>query len=220
MKPWIGLLLLALVACVPSNNPNVGVGVEKVSFYPLETGLEWTYLPLGDRTTDPPYRLIVQGPGTFLNQTVQRVRLSGRGQEQVFYRQVNENGVSLLGYDQIISNSRVEFNPPMLEYPAQNLLAVGYSWSGRSELDSYFVTNGQRQTILRGSISYTYTVTAQEELRVPAGTFRAFKINKRASFLRPNQPTPEVSQWEIWFVPNVGEIRSENGLLMVERNFK
>ncbi|AEB12773.1 hypothetical protein [Marinithermus hydrothermalis] len=217
MKRALLALFVLLAACAPAPTtaPEATLRVEgPVGFYPARAGLEWVYLPQGDRLDDPPYRLQVLGPTAWNGVNAVQYRFSGRGQERLYYRQVSADGVRLLGFEEVISASRVTFDPPLLEYPPQALLEVGYRWGGRTRVRSVFVLPSGVEEQARFDLEYTFTVIGKGEVRVPAGVFEAYMIR-----FSGRSSDGETSEYEAWFVPHLGEVRTREGLLLVRRNF-
>ena len=212
---FLGLfLLLAACAPVPSTLPSAEARIEgPVAFYPHATGLAWRYLPEGLPLDAPGYTLRVEGLGSFEGVSGIRYRFFGRGQDRVYYRQVGEFGVKLLGYEEKITLSRLEFDPPFVEYPPAALLDVGYRWGGQSRVKSYFVLPSGVEKQAELSLDYRFEVLARRRVEVPAGSFEAYVIRFSAKSRR------ESVESEIWFVPHVGEVRTREGLLLVGKNF-
>ena len=218
MRLRIGLLLAAaalLAACAPTTEPGSAEArvTGPVSFYPRETGLAWKYLPEGLPLDSPGYVLKVEGLGSFLGETTLRFRFTGRGQDRVFHRQVGDLGVRLVGYEELITLSRVEFHPAFMEYPPESLLAVGYRWGGRTTIHSYFALPQGTEEQTRIVMNYSFEVMDHREVTVPAGRFKAYIIAFRA------QSEKETLESEIWFAPHVGELRTREGLLLIGKNF-
>ncbi|MBI5812128.1 MAG: hypothetical protein HZB27_05875 [Meiothermus silvanus] len=214
---WAVSLLVALAACAPSATTPSTVQARidtPVSFYPSEVGLEWTYQPQGARSNEPPYKLSALGTGSFAGEAALRFRFSGRGQDRIYYRRIGPDGVQLLGFEENITQTRVRFNPPMQEYPPQGNLKVGATWGGKTRfVTTLTVQNNAR--IAEDSLEYSYTAAGESEFSTAAGKFRGYRIN-----LDLKDSAGQVERYEIWFVPNVGEVRTREGLLLVERNFK
>jgi len=212
----LGLLVLLLAACAPAPSgprPAEARFEGPVSFYPHETGLQWRYLPEGVPLDAPSYTLRVEGLGSFVGVPGIQFRFFGRGQDRVYYRQFGDFGVKLLGYEEKITLSRVEFNPPFLEYPPASVLAVGYRWGGRSRVKSYFVLPNGVEKQAELDLDYRFEVLAKRKVSVPAGIFDAYVIRFSA------QSGDERIESELWFVPYVGEVRTREGLVLIERNF-
>jgi hypothetical protein len=77
------------------------------------------------------------------------------------------------------------FNPEIRwEWP----LAVGKTWTSVHEMTQYLPPRSV-------SVTYTFQVEAHEDVTVPAGTFKAYRLTSRNSF-------GEVEQ--IWTVPSLG----------------
>ncbi|AFV77000.1 hypothetical protein YIM1640_18390 [Thermus oshimai] len=211
MKRYLMPLLLVLAACAPRVG-EAGPTLEgPVGFYPALTGLEWVYLPEGESLSAPPYRLKVEGPGVLGGEEALRFRSFGRGEDRVYFRQVKE-GVRLLGFQE--PSARVTFTPPLLEYPPEGLLQVGYRWGGRTEVKVELLAPSGREPLASGALSYTMEVLESREVRVPAGTFRVFRI--RQSF----KDERGEALYEVWFAPGVGEVRTREGRVLLERNFR
>lgn len=203
-----------LASCAPrvSEPPTPVTGTVRAEpgFYPSETGFAWTYLPEGAKSGDPAYVMSVTGPGILAGNTATRFVFRGRGQERIFYRQIDASGSWLLGIEEVLSKTKVTFNPPIKEYPSPAEMKVGAQWGGETQTS---IEGGKEP--LSFPTSYTFTVTGEKQVEVPAGKFDAFTIQFFAS--APEQ-SPE--QYEIWFVPKVGEVRTREGLLLTEWSFK
>lgn len=211
----IALLLLTLAGCAPSVSRAATARVSgPVAFYPHQTGLSWRYLPTGSLLNTPRYTLIIDGPTYWQGRSVLRFSFSGRGQERDYYREIGPGGVWLSGFAEPVSNSRVTFSPPLEEYPPAASLAPGFSWSGKTkETTTYTSPDGNEQVQVL-ELDYTYTVRRTRTVRVPAGTFMAYIIQFQVTDLKGQK-----KQSEIWFVPHMGEVRTQSSLVLVEHNF-
>lgn len=207
-------LALALSACAPQviQAPEARPLLEEKGFYPALPGLEWVYVPEGEALSSPPYRLRVEGPALYEGQEALRFRSQGRGEDRVYYRQVGPFGVRLLGFQD--PSARVAFTPPLLEYPPEALLAVGYRWGGATEVRVELLTPSGREPLAQGRLSYQMEVLEEREVQVPAGTFRVFRIRQSYQDARSQDVR------EVWFAPRVGEVRTREGRILVERNFR
>lgn len=214
MKRYLMALALALAACAPqvTQAPEARPLLEEKAFYPALPGLEWVYLPEGEPLSSPPYRLRVEGPALYEGQEALRFRFQGRGEDRVYYRQVGAFGVRLLGFQD--PSARVVFTPPLLEYPPEALLAVGYRWGGTTEVRVELLTPSSREPLAQGRLGYQMEVLEEREVRVPAGAFRVFRIRQVYQDARSQDVR------EVWFAPRVGEVRTREGRLLVERNFR
>lgn len=206
--------LLLLVACAPqvTQAPEARPLLEEAAFYPATTGLEWVYLPEGEALSAPPYRVRAEGPAVFEGQEALRFRSFGRGEDRLYYRQVGPFGVRLLGFQD--PSARVVFTPPLLEYPPEALLAVGYRWGGTTEVRVELLAPGGQEPLARGALNYTMEVLETREVGLPAGTFRVFRIRQTY------QDDQGRDVREVWFTPRVGEVRTREGRILVERNFR
>ncbi len=211
-----GLLTALLAACAPqvsTPGPAEARVQGPVGFYPHATGLAWTYLPEGLPLDAPKYELRVEGAGSFEGKPGIKYRFFGRGQDRDYYRSVGPFGVKLLGYEERITLSRVEFDPPFVEYPAPALLEVGARWGGRTRVSSFFVLPKGIEKQATLDLDYRFEVVGNKTVEVPAGSFEAFVIR----FFAKSQK--EAIRSELWFVPHVGEVRTREGLVLVGKNF-
>lgn len=222
MKRLTPLLLIGLLgACVPQANnpvpnpvPNTRID-SPVAFYPVQVGLEWTYLPENSAPTGPGYKLSIAGQTSFANQVVYRYTLAGLGKAREFYRQVDASGVRLLGYLDIPTNITMRFDPPIQEYPPSSNLTVGARWGGLSRYSATLTVDGKSTPYGEGSFEYTYTVLGRSTVRVFDNAYDVLRI---ALERRPT--SGDIERAEVWFVPNVGEIRTQEGLQLLGKNFK
>ncbi len=185
-----------------------------VEFYPHNIGIYWIYLPQTDPPDYPTFKLSVLGPGQWGREHAIQMRFIGRGQERIYFRRFSKAGVELLGFKEQITLTRVSFDPPMLEYPPAELLRPGYRWGGRTVTQSVFVLpkGEQKQATLR--LQYSYEVKGKSRVEVPAGLFNAYVIELTVTDDKGNQTLQE-----IWFVPHVGEVRTREGLVLIEKSF-
>lgn len=220
MKRLLLLTLLVLVgACAPqqttqSEEPTLPRVQGPVDFYPHSIGIFWIYLPQGDPIDYPKYRLSVLGPGQWDRQPAVQERFSGRGQERIYFRRYSEAGVELLGFKEQITLTKVSFNPPMLEYPPEELLRPGYRWGGRSVTSSVFQLPSGNMEQATLTIDYNFEVKGKSRVEVPAGLFEAYVIELTVTDSKGNKTIQE-----IWFVPHVGEVRTREGLLLIQKSF-
>ncbi len=206
-------LALLLAACAPqvTQAPKAQPLLQETAFYPATTGLEWVYVPEGEALSSPPYRVRVEGPALYEGQEAVRFRSFGRGEDRVYYRQVGAFGVRLLGFQD--PSARVVFTPPILEYPPEALLAPGHRWGGKVTVRVELLTPGGREPLAQGSLGYAMEVLEEREVRLPAGVFRVYRIRQVYQDERGQDAR------EVWFVPKVGEVRTREGRVLVEKNF-
>ncbi len=213
MNRYLMALALLLAACAPqaTQAPEARPLLRETAFYPATTGLEWVYVPEGETLSSPPYRVRVEGPALYEGQEAVRFRSFGRGEDRVYYRQVGAFGVRLLGFQD--PSARVVFTPPILEYPPEVLLAAGYRWGGRVTVRVELLTPGGREPLAQGDLGYTMEVLEKREVRLPAGVFPVYRIRQTYQDERSQDAR------EVWFSPGVGEVRTREGRLLVEKNF-
>ncbi|MDT7909787.1 hypothetical protein [Thermus sp.] len=214
MRRYLMALALALAACAPqvTQAPEARPLLEEKAFYPASTGLEWVYVPEGEPISSPPYRMRVEGPAAYEGQEALRFRVFGRGEDRTYFRQVGAFGVRLLGFQE--PSARVVFSPPLLEYPPEALLAPGQRWGGSTEVRVELLTPSGREPLAQGTLAYEMEVLEEREVRVPAGTFRIYRIRQTFRDSRSQDIR------EVWFAPRVGEVRTREGRILVERNFR
>ncbi|MFN4071508.1 MAG: hypothetical protein ACK4HT_08190 [Thermus caldifontis] len=213
MRRSLMALTLLLSACAPqaTQAPEARPFLRETGFYPATTGLEWVYVPEGEALSTPPYRVRVEGPALYEGQEALRYRSYGRGEDRVYYRQVGAFGVRLLGFQD--PSARVVFTPPILEYPPEALLSPGYRWGGKVTVRVELLTPGGREPLAQGGLGYSMEVLEEREVRLPAGVFRVYRIRQVYQDERGQDAR------EVWFVPRVGEVRTREGRILVEKNF-
>ncbi|MCS7058168.1 MAG: hypothetical protein NZL94_04745 [Meiothermus sp.] len=218
--------LLLLTACAPrSSSPPLNTAIIQgpVDFYPSQPGLDWVYLPLRASTSDPPLRLSVIGPASFEGQPAIRYRLSGRGLERSYYRQVDAGGVRLLGIEDYDRIQVARYTPPIQEYPPEASFAVGARWGGQTREVIELRVNNQTTRVSDRVLEYTYTVLGRSNVSVPAGNFEVYRIG--VEYRDPRNPSLR-ENFEVWFFPGVGEVftsmnfTEQGGLALVGRNFR
>jgi hypothetical protein len=218
-SPLLPAMLLCglLASCVPAQKtaqqPNVSAStnVSKVSFYPSQAGLSWTYLPDGEPQGGVPYLTRALGPSIFGSTEAQAFNLSGRGADQTSYRLVSAQGVQLLGFRK--PGLSVRLDPPWQEAPAETAWKIGLAWQGESNIT---VQSDDGKTNVSGKVNYNYRVLDQRSVNIGGQTYKVWVINR--------QITDTVgglfpASQEQWFAPFVGDVRTPEGLLLIGRNF-
>ncbi|GHG09066.1 hypothetical protein GCM10017783_22090 [Deinococcus piscis] len=214
----LGLTLLGgtLVACAPAQTaaPEVRAtpSVDRVSFYPSQPGLIWTYLPQGEPANRTPYVLRSLGPTIFKGQTVSAFALTGRGAEQTWYRQVSAAGVDLLGFTK--PGVLVNLEPAWRELPAVSDLRVGASWQGTTNVT--VMDTEKNQVVRSGKLEYRYDIQDRRQITAPGGTHDVFVITRRVSDDLGGL-FPAVQQ--MYYAPYTGEVRTYEDLLLTGQNY-
>ncbi|WP_110885526.1 hypothetical protein [Deinococcus yavapaiensis] len=210
-------LLLALGACVPRQaetppTATASTTPSTASFYPLETGLSWSYLPEGEALTRERYVLSVTGPTLLGNDAATGYRFFGRGVDRSLYRQVNGQGQFLLGFS--LPGLLVTLTPPMREYPAPSEWRAGLVWSG--DMTVRVLQDGKVQH--ESKAEYRFTVLEQRTVTLPSGERRdVWVVNRQIVETGAGNLFPASS--ELWFAPYIGEVRTPESLLQVGRNY-
>jgi hypothetical protein len=205
-----------LAACAPTQQAQqapvtANTSVSRVSFYPDQAGLSWTYLPDGDTQSGQPYTLRALGPTLFGSSQAQAFNLSGRGADQTSYRLISAQGVQLLGFRK--PGLSVRLDPPWQEALSEGAWKIGLAWKGESNIA---VQSDDGKTNVSGKVNYSYRVLDQRSVSIGGQNYRVWVVNR--------QITDTVgglfpASQEEWFMPYVGDVRTPEGLLLTGRNF-
>jgi len=221
MRRTIFFLCFVLIfsACAPARDEG-GVEIqqlsEPVSFFPQEAGATWHYLPSGSSLSAPKVIQEVEGPTVVDGELWIVTHLEGMGLDNRWFRQYRPDGVFLLKEQR--PGQEVAYDPPLQEFPAESQFRVGANWGGDTRADVYFPAAqpaNQRQSYI---VDYRYTVVDQREVRLQVGTYQAFVIDFVARFLDSERNVIDSQKLTTWFVPNVGEIKTENDFFLVATN--
>jgi hypothetical protein len=227
---FVLLFIAGLVtSCAPGATSAKPVEVEQfsgqVSYYPHESGASWAYLGQGEPLDAPRFVYTVEGP-TIVNEEIWVVTSAvGKGLEIAWYRQYRPDGVFLLR--ELRPGTEINYNPPLQEMPAEGALRVGATWGGETTVDIYFpeAKRPEDQRLTR-TFNYNYTVVEERKsINLPAGDFDAFVIDfvartyDEAGNEVPCSGTGECKQ-TVYFSPNIGEVRTENGYFLVQTNVR
>jgi hypothetical protein len=220
-KTLLPLLVLSvtLLACVPTQEPTKppkppvesGVVGGQTSFYPNAAGLSWLYIKDSVSADAPKYKLEILGPSLFHGRTLTAIRFVGNASDQTYFREFSSGGVKLYGFS-ISQTGDVTFEPAIQEYPAQNDLKIGATWGGETTVTEPNLADPTKPKSYK--ISYIYTVLARQQFKVAEQVYDTFRI----AFESVTSPTQRLTQ-TIHFTPNVGEVRTKEGLLLLGKNF-
>ena len=220
-KTLLPLLVLsvALFGCVPNQEPakppkppvESGVVGGKTSFYPSEAGLTWQYIKESNSADAPKYKLEILGPSLFHGKTLTAIRFVGNASDQTYFKEFSSGGVKYYGFS-ISQTGDVTFNPPIQEYPAANELKLGATWGGETTVTEPNLADPSKPKSYK--ISYTYTVLARQQFKVADQVYDTLRIVLEV-ISGPNQRSTQT----IHFTPNVGEVRTKEGLLLLGKNF-
>ncbi len=212
-------LILLLTACTPvetTEKVEVVQLTDSVSYYPHEVGANWKYLANGVSVADSPVVSSVLGPTVVEGDIWIATDLVGQGIQNTWFRQYRADGVYLLKEER--PGQIVSYDPPLKEFPTANSLRVGTTWGGNTTTSIFWPDAKPDNQYKKIEVRYDYTVVDKRTVTVPAGQFEAFVINFVASVSdNLNLTNPEEKQ-ETWFVPYIGEIRTENKFFLLETN--
>jgi hypothetical protein len=208
-----------LVACAPAADPEPTssgtVLTGTVAYDPATTGATWTYLPNGATLEDAPVVITALGP-TVLDGSVREAwRMTGRGFDVTWFRERGPGGRYLVREER--PGTEIVFDPPILELPSTPL-QVGDIWTGSTQATVTFpdAAPDNRTSTLR--VDWSTTVVDRRTVSVPAGTFDAFVLNFVTRTFDDQGTVVEQLTQESWFVPYVGEVRTENALFLASSN--
>jgi hypothetical protein len=212
-------LSVTLLACVPTQEPTKppkppvesGVVGGETSFYPNAAGLIWQYIKESTSADAPKYKLEILGPSLFHGRTLTAIRFVGNASDQTYFREFSSTGVKLHGFS-ISQTGDVTFDPAIQEYPAQSELKIGATWGGQTLVTEPNLADPSKPKSYK--ISYTYTVLARQQFKVAEQIYDTYRI----AYEVISSPTQRSTQ-TIHFTPNIGEVRTKEGLLLLGKNF-
>lgn len=208
--------LLMLGACAPRQQVQLPAqaqartAIRSASFYPDSAGMQWTYIPENEASSDP-YTLQALGQSLFGASQVQATQLKGRGAQQTWYRQTSDAGQRLLGFSK--PGVVVTLTPSLPEYPAASALGLGATWSGSSKVS---VRAEDGRLLQSGTVTALYKVLEQRQVTVNKQSYTVWVISRQ---MNDDLGSLFPASQSIWFTPYVGEVRTAEGLLLMGRNF-
>lgn len=214
----LGLLLVLLSACAPAGQQQVTVQqlTQPVSYYPHQTGAHWEYLPDGAKLTDPRLVSDVEGPTVLDGQVWIAWHIQGRGLDVTRYRQYRDDGVYLGRENKL--GTVINFDPPIHEFPAAADMRVGATWSGDTKVD-VVATDGSTKSASKSlNVHYVYTVVDQRKVTMAAGSFDVYVVSFTTRTMDANAKVTNQLTQQFWFTPYVGEVRDENGNVLIASN--
>ena len=212
---------MVLTACVPSSTRDTTVvGAQtlgqRTSFFPQEPGTLWQYLPEGSTLSGLPVVRTVEGPRVVNGERYVMYHSLGRGMDVRSYRQITRDGVFLVRQEG--PGYVLELSPPIQEYPAPDLLGVGHTWQGSSSARIRFAEALNGQNTQTFTTNYSYTVVDKRRVQTNIGQFEVFVINIESQRLDADGIVTETLNQERWFTPYVGDIKTEQDMLLVASN--
>lgn len=217
----VTLALASFTACAPSTEEGEAEGRTEptgpLSYVPTETGAAWAYLPNGAPLSDPRMTVTVEGPTVLDGNVVTAWHQVGRGFDVTYYRRHDEEGTFLVREER--PGTILTFDPPIRELPS-GPLRVGETWSGETTATLRFpeaeATN-RRQEL---DIQWVTTVVDRRTVDVVAGEFEVFVLNFTSRTTDEDGDVVDELTQETWFSPYLGEVRTENGFVLVESNLQ
>jgi hypothetical protein len=211
MLKYTLLLLVLLTACVqpPAARFNVQTVASEPSFYPHEAGLTWEYLEAGKQRDALRIKKDSLGVSSVGGKTYHVSRLYGRGFNTSYFETYGDNGVFLAREDR--PGAVLVYNPPIQTLPPETNFTVGHSWSGTTQTSIYYTEGDTEPTLV--TLNYRYSIIDKRQLLIEGKPFETFIISVRLEQTLDNQ-TDAVDQ-EIWFTPYRGELKTKDGLYLI-----
>jgi hypothetical protein len=179
------IVLLALIstASILPGKPVRQVGPEpELLYFPMTVGTEWEYIDDGSK---PKYVITnVERAGEASLVTVGTYQSNGKTTQHAYTVEVSRTGIR----ETLNFHRKIEPPAPWLKLPR----AKGDRW------ESPFSIDGDRRA------DYVMTVLGVEEVTVPAGTFKAIRVEQVST----DFVTKTVNQTiTTWYAPGVGPVR-------------
>ncbi len=215
----VPLMLLFLAACAPSageKKVTVQQLTKPISYFPHQTGAHWEYLPDGAKLSDPRLTEDVEGPTVIDGQVWIAWHLQGRGIDATRYRQYKSDGVYLGRENKL--GTVIDFNPPIQEFPAQAQMRVGAEWAGDTTVKVVATNADNKSQSKTLHVHYVYTIVDKRQVTVAAGTFQVYVINFTTRTTDSSGKVTGTLTQQFWFSPFVGEVRDENGNVLIASN--
>lgn len=188
-----------------------------VSYVPTATGASWSYLPNGAPLSDPRVNVTVEGPTVLDGDVVTTWRQVGRGFDVRYFREHTDEGTFLLREER--PGTIITFDPPIRELPP-GPLRVGATWSGETTATLRFPEAEEAQRSEQLEVQWVHTVVDRRTVDVVAGEFEAFVLNFTSRSVNDEGEVVDELTQETWFSPYLGEVRTENGFVLVESNLR
>ncbi|MEJ2287916.1 MAG: hypothetical protein P8Y02_04575 [Deinococcales bacterium] len=211
-------LLFVLGACAPTSEKQVTVQqlTKPISYYPHQTGAHWEYLPDGAKLSDPRLVVDVEGPTVLDGQVWIAWHTQGRGLDVTRYRQYKSDGVYLGRENKL--GTIINFDPPIKEFPAEGGLRVGATWDGDTTVHVQATGGDNSQAAKTLQVHYVYTVVDKRTVTLAAGSFDVSVVSFTTRTLDKNANVTSKLTQQFWFTPNIGEVRDENGNVLIASN--
>ena len=219
------LLTLFLGACAPGiDNPGrveIDLPVSDVSYHPFDTvGLERVYLEANARLDKPPLRESVEGERVVNGELLQTVRFYGRGDESISLYAHAEGFLELHRQDSRgLIDTITTYSPPVKYLP--DVLEVGRAWGGEATERWYQQRRGEVTALGDIELTYEFTVVGKRTYEIDdqqdPKRFETYVISARE--LRNDQGALSKKNYEFWYTPFVGVVRTRDGKFLVDRNF-
>ena len=215
------VLLGLLAACAPSATEGGPAAQSEtqvtgpVQYFPSATGARWSYLPDGAQLSEPLLVTTVLGPTVLDGQIHTAWRSYGRGLDVRHFRTHGPDGTFLVREER--PGTVIEFDPPIRELPGDPL-RVGQSWTGQTVATVTFPEAEAERRTQQLTVDWNITVVDRRTVDVVAGEFEVFVLNFTSRSMDEAGNTVEELNQETWFSPYLGQVRTENGMSLVESN--
>lgn len=212
------LALFVLSSCAPTAGSEERVEVqqltEPITYYPFQTGAAWQYLRDGDRLSDPRASTVIDGPTIVDSEVWVSFTKTRPGYQERGFRRVTPQGV-FLHSRVVLGLTTIKYDPPLQEFPAEGTLRVGAQWSGETTVTMSNSGRPEQQTL---NVQYVYTVVDQRTVNTPSGAIQVFVIDLTSRNLSTEGELLDEENSQFWFTPFVGEVRSNQGWVLVSSN--
>jgi hypothetical protein len=182
MPRYLLATLLTLISAVPPvTAAPVPVPKEEPLYFPTRVGAEWVYDDDGYKYKFTVTKVEKKDSATLV--TVEVYQSDGKTTQHSYTVEVSKTGIR----ETLNFNRKVEPPTPLLKLPC----AKGDKW------ESPFSLDGEKRA------DYAMTVGGVEEVKVPAGTFKAIRVDK-VSIGVDKKTTQTITTW---YAPGVGPVR-------------
>jgi hypothetical protein len=184
------LVLLMLIGIISCNRGTSAPGVDWKTYFPLKEGNKWTYdAHISAQGQEKDVTMIFSVTGKEKVDNVDCYALQGEvdgNKSSVEYYELSDKG--LIAHKRTMGTQTFQLAPPepMLDFP----LTAGKNWKWSGKVGG-------------ADTEMNFTVAAEEDLKVPAGDFKAYKIEMNGNVKQGNLTVKSTR----WFAKDVGMLK-------------